>query len=230
MARVNHKHYLFSLIILLIFPLSTMAAPAISCHCFTDRSYNPSHPALADPYFLATTQNSFFAAVFNVDKKTIVMKKQTGTSADDLWVAYWVASRSGQSAEALLQSRTTKESWRAVMAPSGLPAQSLGTRFSHELTAGASSSRLAQEVVDDILIRYRLLGDAELAGMRKNGASNQELIIAVLIAGKVKQPARQIHLDVQKGLKSWGTFLQEAQIAAPEIQREIAALLKVHVR
>ncbi|MRR37336.1 hypothetical protein EG829_22315, partial [bacterium] len=82
------------LMLLLFAPLPAWAIPAITCHCFTDRSYDPASPTLADPYFLATTQNSFFATAFNVEKKTIVMKKQKGDSTADLWVAYWIASRS----------------------------------------------------------------------------------------------------------------------------------------
>ena len=94
-----------SLNILLLLPLSSPVATAITCHCFIDRSYDPARPSLADPYLLATAQNSFFAALFNVDKKTIVMKKQAGGSSDDLWVAYWVASKSGRTAETILSVR-----------------------------------------------------------------------------------------------------------------------------
>ncbi|MEI7818227.1 MAG: hypothetical protein WCI45_13655, partial [Desulfuromonadales bacterium] len=89
------RYTLFSLSLLLFLPDSSPAAPAITCHCFTERKYDFSRPAVADPYFLATTQNSFFATYFAVDKKVIVMKKQTGSSADDLWIGYWIASKSG---------------------------------------------------------------------------------------------------------------------------------------
>ena len=54
------------------------AIPTITCHCFTDRSYDPARPALADPYFLAMTQNTLFALTFKIDKKTVVIKKQQG--------------------------------------------------------------------------------------------------------------------------------------------------------
>ena len=84
------------------------AIPTISCHCFTDRSYDPARPALADPYFLAMTQNTLFALVFKIDKKSVVIKKQQGVSSDDLWIAYWIAAKSGQSPEGLLQAKTDK--------------------------------------------------------------------------------------------------------------------------
>ncbi|HZV82147.1 MAG TPA: hypothetical protein VFF53_08275, partial [Geobacteraceae bacterium] len=108
--------YPISLLLLLALPMPARAIPAITCHCFTDRSYDPARPALADPYFLATTQNSFFAEVFNMDKKNLVMKKQQGTASDDLWIAYWVAVKTGMSPDALLKAKQDKE-WKDVLAP-----------------------------------------------------------------------------------------------------------------
>lgn len=223
----QYRYYLLCLVFLpILFPLSAMALPAINCHCFTDRSYDSARPAAADPYLLATTQNSFFAAVFNVDKKTIVMKKQTGTSADDLWVAYWLASRSALTVEALLQAKQTSDTWQGVMVSLGYPVKSTDDRFSAELNAGASADRLAHQVVDSLLVRYRMLEGSELAEMRKRWATNQELIIAALIAGKTGQSPGQMLLDVKKGSRSWGALLNEAKIDTTYIQREISLLLK----
>lgn len=230
MRHVTRNYLQLGLILLIMLPMPALSAPAITCHCFTDRSYDAARPAAADPYFLATTQNSFFAAVFNLDKKTIVMKKQTGTSSDDLWVAYWIASKSGLSAEALLQSKQAKDTWRDALKPQVLSSKSLGARFSRELNAGASGSRLAQEVVDEQLVRYQLLGETELAAMRKDWASNQELVIAALISAKTRQPARQIHRNVKSGTKTWGGLLKEAKINPSAIQGEISALLKLPTR
>jgi hypothetical protein len=108
-----------------------MAMPAITCHCFTDRSYDAAHPGTTDPYPLATTQNSFFALVFNTDKKTVVFKKQQGTSPDDLWIAYWVASRSGTSPESLLKERGNEETWHELIRRKRISEKSLGARFSN---------------------------------------------------------------------------------------------------
>lgn len=220
----------YCLSVLLLLPISSPAAPAITCHCFTDRTFDPARPTLADPYFLATTQNSFFAALFNVDKKTVVMKKQAGVSADDLWVAYWVASRSGKPGEALLAERQKKATWKEVIVPLGLPATSIGERFSTKVASGVSAAGLAQAIVDDMLIRYRLLGKREIETLRKEWASNHEVIFTALIAVKTGRPAIQIYRGVKSGAKSWGALLSEVNLQPAGLQSEFAALLKAPPR
>ena len=209
------------------FPHIAEATPAITCHCFTDRSFNTARPAAADPYFLATTQNSFFAAVFATDKKTVVMKKQRGVSSDDLWVAHWIASKSGMSAESLLQAKLGKETWGEVISPLGLPRKTLGPRFSAALDAKSSSTHLAESVVDDLVGQYRLLDTADLSELRKAGASNQELIISTLIAAKTRRPAKLVYRDVRNGSKTWGSSLSSAKIDAKDIPHEIAGMLRL---
>lgn len=227
MCRVIRSNLQLILIILLILlPLPALAIPAITCHCFSERSYQPSRPAAADPYFLATTQNSFFAVVFNVEKKNIVIKKQQGISPDDLWIAYWVASGSGKSPEVLLGSRQNRENWNEVIAPLHLPTKSLGTRFAKAVRLKSTSGRLAEAVVDELFMRYRLLGEAELAVIRQAGASSQELIIARLIASRTGQSANQVYLEVKNGSETWGSLLQKAKIDPKDMQREISVMLR----
>lgn len=214
-----------SLFISLMLPLPALAIPSITCHCFTDRAYDPARPAIADPYFLATTANSFFSAAFGVEKKTIVIKKQKGVSADDLWIAYWLAARSGVDPDTLLEQRKTKGAWQQVANPLAIPVKSLGGRVAEALNTNVADERLANAVVDELLLRFRFHSEAELALLRKAGAGNQELVMAALIAAKISQPAIQPYHDVKGGRTSWGALLQRAKVEPADIQSVVATMI-----
>ena len=224
MTLLNITHVLL-IIIILLFPVSARATPAITCHCFTDRSYDPARPALADPYFLATTQNSFFAAIFNVDKKSLVLKKQKGTSSDDLWVAYGISTTTGVAPDVLLQARQSK-SWKDTVAALRLKPQVSGETFGKSLQAGAATPLLAEAMVNDVILRYRLLDGGELAALRKAGATTQEVFLATLCAIRMKQPAREIFSAVRSGTKTWGKILVDAGLDVAGIQQEVSALVR----
>lgn len=218
--------YLLAIAILML-PEAALAMPAITCHCFTDRSFDPSQPAKADPYFLATTQNSFFAEVFGVEKRTIVMKKQQGTSSDDLWIAYWLAAKTQTPAETLLQAKEGKAAWPDVIAAQRLATKKLSPRFATALKAKGATAHLAETVVDDLVTSHKLLADADLAALRKAGASSQELILAIVLAAKTGQPSLQIYREVKNGGRTWGSLLQDAAIDTKNMQQEISRLLKL---
>jgi len=212
---------------LLLLPMPALAAPAITCHCFTDRSYDAARPAAADPYLLATTQNSFFAIVFDTDKKSIVIKKQQGTSSDDLWIAHWVASKASMLPEDLLQARQKQGTWKHVLAALPTTRKALGTRFSSALNAALPPARLAEAVVDELFLSRNLLPESELAAVRKAGASNQELILATVITARTGQTARQVYREVKSGSKTWGALLTWANIDTKNMQREVSGILKL---
>jgi hypothetical protein len=225
MSVVRCSRIFLSLVLLLLSPLSALAVPAITCHCFTDRSYDPAHPTVADPYFLASTQNSFFAAAFSVDKKTIVMKKQKGNTAEELWIAYWLAARSGVDPDTLLQTRKAKGAWKQTVVSLGISAQAQGGRAGAALNANAPDAKLAEAIVDDLLRRFRFYGEGELTTLRKAGAPNQELILSYLVAAKTGRTATQVYREVKGGKVSWGGELQRAKIDPSDIQTEITSLV-----
>ena len=71
------------------------AESTVNCHCFQDRAYDPQRAYAADPYFLATTQNSLLANLFGLSKKDVVRAKMAGANGDSLWVSHYLAKKSG---------------------------------------------------------------------------------------------------------------------------------------
>jgi len=106
-----------------------------------------------------------------------------------------------------------------------IPDKSMGGRVVEALKVNAADDRLAEAVVDELLLRFRFHGEAELAALRKAGAGNQELIMTGLIAAKTRQPAMKYYRDVKGGGPSWGALLQRAKIEPAEIQSEVAAMV-----
>lgn len=227
-ATVNARTVLLAMTLWCMAGMSAHAMPAINCHCFTDRSYDAAKPAAADAYLLATTQNTFFASVFNVEKKSTVMMKQQGVPGEDLWVAYWIASRSASDPDSLLGERTSGHSWQDILKPMQLPSDTLGMHFSRALAAKGTAVQLAEAVVDELIAKYQLLEPVVANDLRQLGASNQELLIATAVSGKSGHPARQALLDARSGARTWGAQLLAVGIDAKSLQHEIERQLKQH--
>lgn len=219
------RRSIFCLLFFLLLPLSAPAAPTINCHCFTDRSYDPARPGAADPYFLAATQNTFFATAFGTSKKNLVRKKQQGAASEDLWVAFWVGQKSGTDPEALLKAKEDSVTWKAALASLGITPGTLGARFSSALN-GEGSAPLDQLAVDELFLRFRLLGESDLHTLRQAGVSNQELIISTLIGLKTNQPPGLIVQEAKTGGKSWGELLTAGGIDINKIQQDFSTMLR----
>src|SRR5512145_1111442 len=97
-------------------PAAASAVPTVTCHCFKDRSFDPSDPPAADPYILAATRSSLLSAAFGVAKAGLVRAVMSGTAPEDLWIAHWSAARTGRAAEWLLDAHAETASWRAALA------------------------------------------------------------------------------------------------------------------
>jgi hypothetical protein len=203
-------------------PAASRAAPAVACHCFKDRSFDPAAPAAADPYVLATTRSSLLSAAFGVGKASLVRAVMGGTAPDDLWIAHWVAARSGREAGELLAARARTGSWRAALAG----ARGAGEPFEGALASGATDAALSAIAIDDVL-RGRLRADAEdVAILRAAGARSEEVVLAAVLSVRLRTPAMPILARVRTGKATWGSVLRDAGLAPEDMDAVVRGMVR----
>lgn len=194
------------------------AAPAINCHCFQDRAYDPQTPERVTPYLLATTRNSFLAAAFKLPRKQVVRERMTGTSATELWLAYYLGSESGEPVAALRKERRSQTSWHALYRKY-LPNHPL-------LAAGRSDQQLSAAVVDTLVARHLTTTPLRVAQLRAAGATDPELILSLLLARWTGRVATGILADVVSGKTSWGQELNATGRQPQELAEVISQILR----
>lgn len=212
-------------VLLLMIPLPLRAAPAVTCHCFQDRAYDPQRPTAADAYFLATLQNSLYAAVSGTDKRAVVKAKMGGAAGDELWVR-WALTAPGQTSQAEVDTlRDAGHSWRKVARQLHLPLDRFDPALTKGLLRDAPTAELAALVVDTVL-RTRLGATAEaLARLRRDGADDRQTIAAVFLARRSGGAPHDWLAAVQRGRGSWSGLLLRAGVEAGTVETALAGLL-----
>lgn len=190
---------LFCLFLLLI-PTLTSAKSTINCHCFQDRTFNHRDTAAADPYFLATTQNSFISLIYGVDKRMLVKAKISGTSGSHLWILLDVAARSQQEIDKVDKDYLRFKHWNTVFKELNLTPQQLGEEY---WQLGETPEKLADHIVDTQLVKQFGVPAANLSKWRKQGMGSKELILAILLEG---DPIT-VYNQVNSGQQTWGKLL-----------------------
>ncbi|MDO3377801.1 hypothetical protein [Geoalkalibacter halelectricus] len=197
---------------LFLMPAAVTSAQAmtstITCHCFQDRSYDPDSPAAADAYFLASAQNTLLAAVFERSKREVVMAKQTGTSNEDLWIAYRAAALSSLEPRALLQERRRAAHWSQV-----LEKHAIDLAIPPVEAGDGWDEVLARAVIDQVLLEQGLADAATLRALHEAGCDPQQTILAVFIAQAGGRPATAVYFQAREGNRPWGQLLAEAGLA-----------------
>jgi hypothetical protein len=220
--------YLALAIAFLLLPFAGTAAanPVISCHCFQDRAYDPARPQVADPYLLATTQNTFMAVIFDLSKKDLVQAKMSGTSGDHLWVAHYLAKEHGLSAGTLLTARQRSTSWRQALHTLEFGTLRAGERFAALLHNDAVDPLLAAAAADELLVEILKVKNSDLERLRFRDANTAEVILCSILASKSGRSALDIHDDFASGRASWGQlFTALGLLPGSPLEAEIRRLL-----
>jgi hypothetical protein len=190
----------------LFFVSTALAESTASCHCFQDREYDPQRAYAADPYFLATTQNALLANLFNLSKKDVVRAKMGGADGDRLWVAHYLAQKSGKPLGEVKSLFSDKTGWSAVVQQLKIDPERLDPRF---IAALDDQKTLAVVVVDEQLVAYLDLDPLQLQRLREEGADNQQTILAVFIGQSSHLEPAELFTQVTEMKTSWGGLLAE---------------------
>lgn len=211
--------------IALLLAVPAVAAPAITCHCFEERAFDAAQPAAADAYFLASAQNSLFAALAGVEKKRVVRAKMTGSLAADLWVGWFLANLAEVKPEAVEVLRREGLSWVEVTTRLKLRPAQFDKVFAGILKKPGSTAELATAVVDGVLTRRCGANPAEVKKMRQAGADDQQAILAVFLGRKSGRRADDLFTAVKSGGATWGSLLDGAGVSAETLESEIRRLV-----
>jgi hypothetical protein len=221
---------LVMLLCFIILPAPVLAASTTVCHCFKDRSFDSASPGKSDEYLLATTQNSFLAAVFNIDKKYVVKTKMSGGSGTDLWIAHFLAQKTGINAQKLISDRRTAGSWKSVVSQNKIEFSTLGEEFKTALTAGAADKRLAAVIADQMLVARFNTKPAEIKKLRDSGANTKEVILAAFLSLKSGHSSFNYYDSVAKNKSTWDIHLNSLGITAKEVELEIKKIMILHTK
>jgi hypothetical protein len=217
---------IIAVLFLCLFYSSTAFAVQINaCHCFQDRSFDAANPEKVDPYLLATTQNSFLATIFGIDKKKIVKAKMSGTSGDDLWIAYFVAAKTGTDVKSLMSARSTSGSWKAALLKNKVNLQLLGTRLSAAFAKDSSDRNLSASVVDQMIIDRFGVKEAEVNKLRMKRATNKEILLSIFLSLRSQRTSLEYYDTVKAGKGTWGSNLNSLGIEAKKMESEIKKMI-----
>ncbi|RLB58669.1 MAG: hypothetical protein DRG80_06990 [Deltaproteobacteria bacterium] len=189
-------------ILFLLLPTLSWAESTISCHCFQDRTFNHRDTAAADPYFLATTQNSFISLLYGVEKSSLVKAKMSGTSGSYLWILFDVAARSQQEIDKVDKIYGQTKQWNSVFTELNLTPQQLGEKY---WQLGNDPEKLADHIVDLQLNKQFGVSTNELQSWHEKGMNRKELILANLLDG---DPITLFN-QVNSGKQTWGKLLYD---------------------
>jgi len=217
---------LFPFMFFLLVAWNTLAAPAITCHCFQDRSFEVQSPAAADPYILATTQNSLLAAAFGLSKREVVSAKMAGVPADRLWVVQYLAFRSGLDAGQVEAARQLRGNWASALSTLHLDPATLAPGFVAVLDRGGEENALAAAVVDVTLALRLGAESAVIQRLRAAGADDQETVLALFLERRTGQSGDELFRRVKSGKTTWGEILHASAIEPANIDDEMARLLR----
>ncbi len=202
-------------------PSAAPAAPAISCHCFRERAYDPAHPAASDDYLLASTFNSLIAKAHGISKRRVVMlKMEGGVSNNDLLLALHFARGDERQLQRLLAARQAERPWVALIA--SLPAIPDADPLRGAISGGAADQEVGRLAADRLITGFYRVPPTQVMGLRAAGLTSAEVGLVFLLARAGNLTPQEILARRHGGKESWSQIAASLGIAPEQAGKLLA--------
>lgn len=200
------KIFLFFLPAIYILGLSgnVKAQSAVTCHCFTERDYNPADRFAADDYILATSFNSLLARYFAVSKGQIVMlKMKQGVPQDDLLIGLKVSQIGDGNINNLLRLRRAGKTWQEIIAGMEQHDRLESDPLLKRIIAGVPVDEAGRGIADEIIGRFYAIPADQINKLRKTGLSEKEITLLFILVHVGNQNLETLLKQQREQSKSW---------------------------
>ncbi len=192
------------------------------CHCFRDRSYDPSDKFAADDYLLTTSYNSLIAATLGVSKRQIVMMKMKGgVNPDDLLIALYITDKTKAPMDLLLSIRENGGSWQSILNSPSLQGKDLSDPVIIKIRTGATPEETADLITDAMLKLYYNAQPVQITKLRSHNFSNKELALLFALQQQTSAPMKDIIAMAGKQKMSWSEIAHQSRLSPAAIGKTI---------
>jgi hypothetical protein len=192
------------------------------CHCFRDRSYDPSDKFAADDYLLTTSFNSLIAATLGIPKRQIVMMKMKGgIDPDDLLTALYITFATKTPMDLLLSIRENGGSWQSILNSPSLQTKDLSDPVTAKIRTGSTAEDTADLITDAMIRIYYHALPEKINEVRSHDFSNKELALLFALQQQTTTPLKEIIIMSREQGMSWSEIAHQSKLSPSAIGKAI---------
>lgn len=196
--------FLVSALILSAATGNCLAESTITCHCFTDRSYNPADRFAADDYILATSFNSLLARFYNIPKRQIVMiKMNEGMAQDDLLVSLKIAKITGIDLRKFLSLHSDNKTWAAIISDLSQQEAIKKDEILEAVRSGMAAEEAGVMIADEMMAEFFHIKHEKIQALRKFGLNEKEMTLIFIMSHVSELPPEALLEQYKKQGRSW---------------------------
>ncbi len=212
----------YLLVLLLFLPALLFAGDTGNCHCFRNRSFDPTDKYGADDYLLATSYNSLIASVFDISKGTIIMKKMKGgINENDLIIGLYIVKKTKKPLGLLLSVRDDGGSWQQIVGAALHEKEEIKDPILTAIATGKGDTPILQRINNYMLKTRYLSTRATLAEIRSSGLNSRESNLLLALHEQTGAQLGQLLSMARQQKMSWSEIAHHFGLAPGEVGKKI---------